>query len=161
MLGAAILQLNDARLQRFQRGRVFDGHARDPGLGIVHELETVGGDQRIQRLCGREVLPTNGDVGLSFDLSAFVRLAVANLGVQDVIDAGLAREVVDRGGQGHILELDERDGGVRHRRGNGRRGGSGFGRSGSRGGFSRRRQPRVRRPEGPRVRSGPGPECRP
>ena len=89
--------------------RVPDGDAGNPGLGVVDHLQSIVAEQGVQGLGGGDVFPADGDAGLGFGLAAFIDRVEAHLGIKDVIQARLAGEVFDGGGQLHVLELDERD----------------------------------------------------
>ncbi len=98
---------------------------------------------RALRACSAVMFSQRMDTeGWGVGLAVRAELAEADLGIEQVVDFGLARQVPDRVRQRHVVHDDERDDGAR------------LGRGGAGGGFGggRRRWPGLRREQAGRHR---------
>ena len=64
-------------------------------------------EQGRQGLLGGDAFPANGHTGLRHDFAIRPDLAEADLGIEYIIESGLAREIADRVGQRHVVHDDE------------------------------------------------------
>ena len=70
-------------------------------------MKVVVAEQGGEGLFRGDVFPAYADVWLCHRLAVRSQLAVANLGIELVVDAGLAREVADGIGERHIIHHNQ------------------------------------------------------